>query len=101
MSVRQKLMFLGNANTAGTLYTVTTGIESAVITDIVVANTSSEAQSVTVNFDGVAIIGGAILNPKDSVSFDIKQVLDNGSTISSSASSSDVKLHISGIEIIN
>jgi hypothetical protein len=101
MAVRQKLMFRGNANTAGSLYTVTSGISSAVITDIVVTNTSAEAQSVTVNLDGVAIIGGSFLNPKDSVSFDIKQVLENGSAISSSASSSDVKLHISGIEIID
>jgi hypothetical protein len=101
MAVREKLMFRGNADTSGTLYTVTSGISSAVITDIVVTNTSSESQSVTVNLSGVPIVGGSFLNPKDSVSFDIKQVLPNGGTISSSASSSDVKLHISGIEIID
>jgi hypothetical protein len=99
MAVRQRLMFRGNANTTGSIYTVTSGIVSAVVTDIVVTNTSSESQSVTVSFDGVEIIGGSFINPKDSVSFDIKQVLNNGSTISSAASSSDVKLHISGIEI--
>jgi cold shock CspA family protein len=100
MSVRQVLMFRGNASSEGNIYLVESGL-SAVVTDIVVTNTSSEAQTVSVNFDGVSVIGGASLNPHDSVSFDIKQVLNPGSFISSSASSEDVKLHISGIEITN
>ena len=99
MSVLQKAMFRGAASTSSTtLYTVPAAT-SAIVTNIVIANANASAQAVTIKLDGVSIIDAGPVNANDAIVLDIRQVLATGKTITGFAESTDVKIHISGVEI--
>jgi hypothetical protein len=99
MPITQKVFSRRNApTTQTTLYTVPAST-TAVVTNIVVANSGASAETVTVSLDGIPIISGGPINSGDSIVLDIRQVLPSGNTISAVANSTDVKLHISGVEI--
>lgn len=99
MATTSKQFFRGAASlTETTLYSVPSST-SAVVTNVIVTNTSSDTQTVTLELDGVSIIQDAEIQGNTSLSWDIKQVLGELDIISALASSTDVKLHISGVEI--
>lgn len=99
MAVNQKAMFRGAASTtSATLYTVPAGT-SAIVTNIVISNTAATAESVTILLDGVAIISEGPVNANDAIVLDIRQVLAATKTITGLASSTSIKIHISGVEI--
>lgn len=86
------------ATSSTTLYTVPANT-TAVVTNIVVANTSASAQTFTLTLDGVAVISGASIAANSSAFFDLKQVLATTKIIAGSASATSVTFHISGVEI--
>lgn len=99
MATNPKLMFRGAASTTNTtLYTVPAST-TAVVTDIVVANTDTVSQTFTINLDGVAVVPGATLAAKSVATFEIKQVLETTDVLSGSASATTINFHISGVEI--
>lgn len=99
MATNPKLMFRGAASTSNTtLYTVPAST-TAIVTDIVVANTDTSSATFTINLDGVAIISGATLAAKSTATFELKQVVETTDTISGSASAATVNFHISGVEV--
>lgn len=99
MATNPKLMFRGAASTSNTtLYTVPAST-TAVVTDIVVANTDSTAATFTINLDGVAVVPGSTIAANSIATFEIKQVLETTDTLSGSASATTVNFHISGVEI--
>lgn len=86
------------ATTSTTLYTVPSDT-TAVVTNIVVANTAATAATFTLTLDGVAVISGASLAANSSAFFDLKQVLTTTKIIAGLASATTVNFHISGVEI--
>lgn len=86
------------ATSSTTLYTVPINT-TAVVTNIVVANTAATAATFTLSLDGVAVISGASIAANSSAFFDLKQVLAATKVIAGLASATTVNFHISGVEI--
>lgn len=86
------------ALTSTTLYTVPSST-TTIVTNIVVDNTSSTAQTFTISLDGVELLSTAPIAANASAFFDLKQVLATTKTITGLASAITVKFHISGVEI--
>jgi hypothetical protein len=99
MASSPKLFYRGSAATSSaTLYTVPSGTTS-VMTDIVVSNTSTNQQYVTMTVDGVNILPTVPVSPNTVISLQPKTVIAAGLIVAGSATSTDVKFHISGVEI--
>ena len=97
MAVTPELFYRGAAATSSaTLYTATT---KAVLTDIVVSNTSADQQYVTITVDGVNIVPTVPVSAKQVVNLQFKTVVPSGDIIAGYATSADVKFHVSGVEI--
>jgi hypothetical protein len=91
------------ANAIQDIYTVPTTGTTAIITNIVVVNTSASAGDFTLVLDGVELFSETLIAGKSTISVDMKQVLNASPTpkkIRGFASSNAVKVHISGIEIV-
>ena len=101
MATTVKALYRGAASTTTntTLYTVPAST-TAVITNIVVTNTSSTLQSYTLSLDGVSIATGVAISGSDSVVIDMKQVLGATKIIAGGASATSINFHISGVEIV-
>ena len=85
-------------NTATTLYTTPAG-SSAVVTNIVVANTAASTSTVTIALNGFNLIPTTSIAANTVAMFDIKQVIAASQTITGGASTTAVNIHISGVEI--
>jgi len=86
------------ATSNATLYTVPSATTS-VVTNILVCNTDEADQTFTMLLDGVEIFSTTTLNAKGTIAIDLKQALATTKVVSGSASSTNVKYHISGTEI--
>jgi hypothetical protein len=84
------------ATSSGTLFTTTT---KSVLTDIVISNTSSTQQYVTIAIDSVNIIPTVPVAGNTVIALQPKTVIATAKTITGFSSSADVKYHISGVEI--
>lgn len=100
MATTVKALYRGAAttNTATTLYTVPAST-TAVVTNIVVTNTSSSSGTYTLALDDVSIATTVTIGGLDSVVIDMKQVLSTTKTIKGGASATSINFHISGVEI--
>ena len=100
MATTVKALYRGAASTTTTttLYTVPAST-TAVITNIVVTNTSGSVQTYTLALDGVSIATTVNIAANDSIIIDMKQVLATTKTITGGASATNVNFHISGVEI--
>ena len=86
------------ATSSTTLYTVPAST-TAVISNIVVANTAASSATFTISMDGVAVISGASIAANTTAFFDLKQVLATTKIVAGFASATTVNFHISGVEI--
>ena len=88
-------------NVPGTLlYSVDAGAVSAVVTNIVIVNTTVATQTFTILLDGVEVFSDTEIAPKATISMDLKQpILAPSGEVTGSASSAGVKLHMSGVVI--
>ena len=86
------------ATSSTTLYTVPSAT-TAVVTNIVIANTGSSAYTWTMTFDGVSIGTSVSIAANSTTVIDMKQVLAATKIIAGSASNTAVTFHISGVEI--
>jgi hypothetical protein len=99
MAATPTLFYRGAAATSSaTLYTVPSSTTS-VLTDIVVSNTSSDQQYVTITIDGVNIVPTVPVSAKQVVNLQFRTVIPTGDIIAGYASSADVKFHLSGVEV--
>jgi hypothetical protein len=99
MATVSKALFRGAASTSSTtLYTVPSAT-TAVITEIVVTNTSASAQTFTITLDAVSIATTISVAANDSTVIALKQVLATTKIIAGLASATTVNFHISGVEI--
>lgn len=90
------------ATSSTTLYTVPTTGTTTVVTNIVLANTDSSAATATIAIDGVVIVPTVPIAANSVAVFDLKQVIPANATpktITGYASTTAVKIHISGVEI--
>ena len=100
MAVTPTLFYRGSAATSSaTLYTVPSST-TAVLTDIVVSNTSSSQQYVTMTVDGVNILTTVPISANTVITIQPKTVIPTGDIVAGYATSADVKLHVSGVEIV-
>jgi len=107
MAFTPKKMYVGQPGTSDTLlYTAPTG--GAIITEIVVTNTTGTAATVSVAFpagasgvdDAEAFAKAYSVAANDVKVWPLRQVLGNGETIRAlQGTSSALTIHISGIEI--
>lgn len=99
MAANPTLFYRGAAATSSaTLYTVPSSTTS-VLTDIVVSNTSTDQQYVTITIDGVNIVPTVPVSAKQVVNLQFRTVIPTGDIIAGYASSADVKFHLSGVEV--
>lgn len=99
MAATPTLFYRGSAATSSaTLYTVPSST-TAVLTDIVVSNTSSSQQYVTMTVDGVNILPTVPISANTVITIQPKTVIPTGDIVAGYASSADVKFHVSGVEI--
>ena len=99
MAVTPTLFHRGAAATSSTtLYTVPAAT-TAVLTDIVVSNTSSDQQYVTMTVDGINILPTVPISANTVITIQPKTVVPTGDIVAGFATSADVKLHISGVEV--
>ena len=97
MAVTPELFYRGAAATSST--TLYTAPSKAVLTDIVVSNTSANQQYVTITVDGVNIVPAVPVSANQVVNLQFKTVVPSGDVIAGFATSTDVKFHVSGVEI--
>jgi hypothetical protein len=81
-----------------TQYTVPAST-TTVVTNIVITNTTAAAISATVKLASVDVISAAPVNANGILAIDLKQVLNATETISALASTTGLRLHVSGMEI--
>jgi hypothetical protein len=80
------------------LYTTPTEQTTAVVTNIVVANTTATPQIFSLLLDGEEIFNSTPIAGNGTISVDMKQVITGD--VAGFASSNTVKVHISGVEIV-
>jgi hypothetical protein len=86
------------ATTEATVYT-TPGSGQAVVTNVVLTNTTGAAITATVKLSTVEVVAGVSIAANGVFAFDLRQVLDSSETIAASASAVGLRLHISGMEV--
>jgi hypothetical protein len=86
------------ATTEATVYT-TPGSGQAVVTNIVLTNTTGAAITATVKLATVEVVAGVSIAANGVFAFDLRQVLDSSEAIAASASAVGLRLHISGMEV--
>ena len=100
MANTAKVLFRGAAttSTSTSLYTVPAST-TAIITNIVITNTSSTAYTFTLSLDDVAIHTATSIAGNSTIYIDTKQVLATTKIIKGGASNTDINFHISGMEV--
>ena len=97
MAAVPALFYRGAAATSSTtLFTTTT---KSVLTDIVVSDTSSSQQYVTITVDGINIIPTVPVSANTVITIQPRTVIASSKVIAGYATSTDVKFHISGVEV--
>ena len=99
MPTLTKALFRGAASTSSTtLYTVPSAT-IAVVTSIVVTNTTGTIGSFSISLGGTALANNVSVGASDSTVIDIKQPLTATQVIAGSANATSINFHISGVEI--
>ena len=91
------------ATSSTTLYTVPNSSTATVVTNIVISNTAATTSTATVAIDGINVIPTVSIGANSVFGLDLKQVIPANATpkvITGYASTTDVKIHISGVEIV-
>jgi hypothetical protein len=103
MATLTKAMARGSfATEISDIYIVPSASTTAIVTNIVVTNTTNVNQSFNILLDGVELFNNTPISGNSTVSVDIKQVLDPSGTpkkVSGFATAATVRYHISGIEL--
>lgn len=83
-----------------TLYTAPASGGQAVVTNIVVTNTTSTAITATIKLGTHEVLNNSSVAANGVLAFDLRQVLESSETIAGSASAAGLKAHISGVEVL-
>lgn len=85
------------AISSATLYTVPASTTS-ILTDVVISNSDVNQQTITILVDGVALVPAVPISGNTVVNFQFKTVMGAGKLITGYASSTNVTLHLSGVQ---
>ena len=86
------------ATTEASVYS-TPGSAQAVVTNIVLTNTTGAAITATIKLATVEVLSGVSIAANGVFAFDLRQVLDAAEEIRAVASATGLRLHISGMEV--
>lgn len=104
MAVVSKALTRGAfATSLSDLYTVPNTSTTAVVTNIVITNTTNNIQTFTILLDGTELFANSTIAAYGILSLDLKQALNANATpkkIQGYSSATTVKYHISGAEIV-
>lgn len=84
---------------ADSVFYTTPGLAQAVVTNIVLTNTTGAAITATVKLATVEVLSGVSIAANGVFAFDLRQVLDAAETLTASASAVGLRLHVSGMEV--
>ena len=99
MATTTAVLYRGAAATSSTtLYTVPSST-TTIITEIMVANTTTAAQSFSLSLNGTSIAASVAIAPSDTQVLGMKQVLSATQIIAGSASTTAVNFSICGVTI--
>jgi hypothetical protein len=99
MATTLKALGRGSLGTSSsTLYTVPSATTS-IITNIVICNTNSSAETFNLSVAGSEIFYTAAIQANQTLTVDMKQAISATQTITGLASNTGIKYHISGAEI--
>lgn len=97
MPVTPTLLYRGTLTGSSATLATTAAGATTVLTSIVLVNTHTASETVTLTIGGVAVVSAMPVAPSQTVSIDIKQVVPAGTVIAGLASNaSRVAAHISG-----
>jgi hypothetical protein len=83
------------------IYTVPANTEAAIVTNLIVTNTSVSPGTFTIIFDGVEMFKDTPIDAKSTISIDMKQpIISPDGEVTGSASSTDIKIHMSGVWVL-
>jgi hypothetical protein len=100
MATTFTVLFRGAASLTNTTLYTTPASTTTVIHSVVVSNVGASNQSFDLSLGGVQVANDVAVPANDTLVLDFKQVLDAADLIEGLASSTDVKFHISGVEIV-
>ena len=99
MSNSVKKLARGSVLTSETTVYTAPGSGQAVVTNIVLTNTTGTAITSTIKLAGVEVLAGVSVAANGVFAFDLRQVLDASEAIAAVGSAAGLKLHISGMEV--
>ena len=99
MATQQKVLFRGDVPTTNSSVYSVPSSTSAVVTSLIFSNSNTDPITVNLSMGSVAILTAVEVLGNDTVFIDFKQVLNEFDAIETSASTTGVTLHISGVEI--
>lgn len=83
------------------IYEVPVNTDAVIITNIIIVNTALTSETFTILLDGVELFKDTPIEGKSTISMDLKQPLfASGGEVTGSASSTSVKIHMSGVWVI-
>lgn len=94
-----KKLFRGNVGTSASDVYTTPSATVAVVTNIVLTNTTSNVLTSTVKLGTFDVLSSVTVPANGIFAFDLKQVLEASDTINAVANGAGVRLHVSGMEI--
>jgi hypothetical protein len=97
-NIVKKLARAAVATSEATIYT-TPALTSAVVTNIVLTNTTGVAVTATIKLATFSVLDTVSIAANGVFAFDLRQVLETTETIRASASATGLNVHISGMEI--
>jgi hypothetical protein len=86
------------ATSEASVYT-TPGSAQAVVTNIVLTNTTGAAITASIKLATVEVLAEVAIAANGVFAFDLRQVLDANEAIAAVASAAGLRLHISGMEV--
>lgn len=98
-NIVKKLARVSVTTVADTAVYTTPGSAQAVVTNIVLTNTTGAAITATVKLATVDVLSAVSIAANGVFAFDLRQVIDASETITASASAVGLRLHISGMEV--
>ena len=98
-NIVKKLARASVTTSADTVVYTTPASAQAVVTNIVLTNTTGTAVAATIKLATVDVLSSISIAANGVFAFDLRQVLDASETITASATAVGLRLHISGMEV--
>ena len=93
------VLFRGAASTDSTTLYTTPAETQTLITTVVVTNTTNVTQKFSITAAGVDLASGSSVSGNDTTIIEFKTLMGAGDSITAVADTTDVKFHVTGLEI--